>query len=379
MSHDRVTLFVCGDVMTGRGVDQILAHPSEPRLQEPDVRDAREYVWLAEQANGRIEQPAPFAYVWGEALAELERRAPDARIVNLETSITRNANPWRGKDVHYRMHPANVACLTSARVDVCVLGNNHVLDYGRAGLVETLEVLADAGIAVAGAGRTLDEARAPAVLPLPGGRRLLVFALAAGSSGVPEAWAATPTEPGVALLGDLSDAAARRVVHHIRALRGPGDLVVASIHWGGNWGWHVTADQVRFAHQLVDGGVDLIHGHSSHHPRPIERYQGRLILYGCGDFIDDYEGIVGDDEYRDDLRLMYFVTLNATTGALEALSMVPLQSRRLTLQRASAADGQWLRDTIERISQPFGAHVEPGAGGIDLRAPPFGHAGPDAK
>ena len=95
--------------------------------------DAREYVWLAEQASGPIPEPASFAYVWGEALAELKRRAPDVRVVNLETSITRNANPWRGKDVHYRMHPANLACLSDARIDVCAVANNHMLDYGRAG------------------------------------------------------------------------------------------------------------------------------------------------------------------------------------------------------------------------------------------------------
>ena len=73
---------------------------------------------------------------------------------------------------------------------------------------------------------------------------------------------------------------------------------------------------MRFAHWLVDGGVDIVHGHSSHHPRPIEVYRDRLILYGCGDFIDDYEGIEGYEQYRDDLVLMYFATLSPATGEL---------------------------------------------------------------
>jgi poly-gamma-glutamate capsule biosynthesis protein CapA/YwtB (metallophosphatase superfamily) len=55
----------------------------------------------------------------------------------------------------------------------------------------------------------------------------------------------------------------------------------------------VDEDQVRFARRLIDGGVDVIHGHSSHDLRPVEVYRGRLILYGCGDCIDDYEGISG--------------------------------------------------------------------------------------
>jgi CBS domain-containing protein len=122
----------------------------------------------------------------------------------------------------------------------------------------------------------------------------------------------------------------------------------------------VREDEIRFAHRLVDGGVDVVHGHSSHHPRPIELYEGRLILYGCGDFIDDYEGITGYEEYRNDLRLMYLATIDATTGALSALRLVPLQARRLQLQRSAAADRQWLLETLGRISRPFGTRLELG-------------------
>src|SRR5689334_3911408 len=129
-----VTLFVCGDVMTGRGVDQILAHPCPPEIHESYVRDARDYVDLAEEANGPIARPVAAAYIWGDALQELEHVAPDARIINLETSVTTSEDFWRGKGIHYRMHPQNVTCLVAAGVDVCVLANNHVLDYGRAGL-----------------------------------------------------------------------------------------------------------------------------------------------------------------------------------------------------------------------------------------------------
>lgn len=360
MTKPGTKLFLCGDVMTGRGIDQILPHPSEPAIFEPHLRDAREYVWLAEQANGQVAQPAAFDYAWGEALAVLERFAPDARIINLETSITRNPNPWRKKDIHYRMNPANVACLSAARVDVCALANNHLLDFGRAGLLETLDVLRAAGISATGAGRTRDEAWQPATIDLASGGRLVVIACGSTSSGVPSEWEATPTHPGVALLSDLSDASADEVVERVQAARRPGDLVVVSLHWGPNWGWSVRDDEIRFAHRLVDRGVDLVHGHSSHHPRPIELYEGRLILYGCGDFIDDYEGITGYEEYRDDLRLMYLLTVDDATGMLSELRLVPLQSRRLQLQRSSAADRDWLRATLERISRPFGTRFETG-------------------
>ena len=132
------TLFLCGDVMTGRGVDQILAYSCPPGIQEPYVKDARDYIALAEEANGPISRPVPPTYIWGDARAELERVAPDARIINLETSVTTSNEFWPGKGIHYRMHPRNIDCLTAARPDVCVLANNHVLDYSRSGLEETI-------------------------------------------------------------------------------------------------------------------------------------------------------------------------------------------------------------------------------------------------
>src|SRR6266516_2677472 len=120
--------------MTGRGVDQILPCPSAPEIFEPCVRDARDYVALAGLASGPIPRALAPGYIWGDALEELARAAPDARIINLETSVTSSDEYWPDKGVNYRMHPDNIACLTVARIDVCVLANNHVLDYGYGGL-----------------------------------------------------------------------------------------------------------------------------------------------------------------------------------------------------------------------------------------------------
>jgi poly-gamma-glutamate synthesis protein (capsule biosynthesis protein) len=363
-----VTVLLTGDVMTGRGVDQILAHPSEPVLREPSVRDARTYVELAEARSGPIPRPVDDAYVWGDALEALERIPADARLVNLETSITRSGAFWPGKGVHYRMNPANIGCLTSARIDVCVLANNHVLDFGRAGLLETLATLQKAGVRTAGAGRTLEAARRPATVGRADGGRVLIVAFGAESSGIPPDWAATADRPGVDLLPDLSDATADAIGRRVAQLRQPRDVTVASVHWGGNWGYDVPAAQVRFARRLVDAGLDIVHGHSSHHPRPIEVYRRRLILYGCGDFIDDYEGIAGYEAYRDDLVLMYFASLTPA-GELERVRMVPLQHRRLRLTGASAADTGWLRDTLQRVSGEFGTCVGLEADGTLLVEP----------
>jgi poly-gamma-glutamate synthesis protein (capsule biosynthesis protein) len=267
------------------------------------------------------------------------------------------------------MHPENAACLAAAGVDVCVLANNHVLDFGRSGLVETLRLLQYLDIGVAGAGESLEEARKPAVRPLPGGGRLIVTACGHESSGIPEDWAATAGEAGVDRVPDLGPATAAAVAGRATAGRQAGDVCLVSIHWGDNWGYDVTPDQVAFAHQLVDAGVDIVHGHSSHHVRPIEIYRGRLILYGCGDFIDDYEGITGHESFRSDLSLMFFPSVDAATGRLASLAITPMQVRQLCLHRASPEDGRWLRDTLNRINARFGVQADlDSAGTLQLAA-----------
>ena len=123
-----VSLVLCGDVMTGRGIDQVLPHPSDPRLYESVLTSAIGYVRLAEAANGPIRLPVPIAYVCGDALDAVDKRRPDVWIVNLETAVTRADDPWP-KAINYRMNPDNLPCLTAAGIDCCVLANNHVLDW----------------------------------------------------------------------------------------------------------------------------------------------------------------------------------------------------------------------------------------------------------
>jgi poly-gamma-glutamate synthesis protein (capsule biosynthesis protein) len=356
MDDGAIRLFFAGDVMTGRGVDQILTRPSAPELHEPFVTDAREYVRLAEQMSGPVPHRVPSDYIWGDALAEWERLVPAARVVNLETSITRS-DDYERKGINYRMHPDNVGCLRAARLDICILANNHVLDYGPKGLVETLETLRRADIRAVGAGLNRDEATRPVVHALPGGQHLIVGACAHESSGVPDQWAALTEQPGVNLLADLSEDTAADVAAHVARHKLPGDVGVLSIHWGGNWGYDVPRQHINFAHRLVERGIDIVYGHSSHHVRPIEIYRDRLILYGCGDFIDDYEGISGYEQYRDDLALMYFPSLSPQTGQLLALEMTPLQIRHMRLNRASPADTRWLCTRVNEISRAFGTVV----------------------
>ena len=344
--------------MLGRGVDQILPTPSKPQLFEPVVRSALEYVRLAEKHHGTIPRPVTFEYVWGDALSELESVRPAARIINLETSVTTSGDARPDKQIHYRMHPANSPCLKVAGIDCCVLANNHVLDWGRSGLDETLAALHSAGIQTAGAGLGEKEAASAAVITASAGTRILVYGFAVPSSGVPRKWRADRRRSGVNLLEHLSVGVAGDIGRRISLDRRSGDIVIASLHWGGNWGYEVSKSEREFAHRLIDtAGVDVVQGHSSHHVKGIEVYQRKLILYGCGDLLNDYEGIGGYEDFRGDLALMYFPTLEADTGDLLGLGMVPTQTRRLRINRASPDDVRWLAERMDRECIRFGSRV----------------------
>lgn len=346
-----VSLCLCGDVMTGRGIDQILPYPGDADLHERYVGSSRHYVDLAQARNGAIPMPVDFTYVWGDALEHMRRS--HVRIINLETSITTSAVAWP-KGIHYRMNPANAGCVSRAQIDCCALANNHVMDYGLVGLHETLDTLRREGIACAGAGRDETLATSPVVCEIPGKGRVIVLSFGSPTSGIPAEWAAAADRAGVNWLAGLNPENARRIAERIHAVKRTGDIVVFSIHWDVNFGYDIPQDEVQFAHALIDlAGVDVVHGHSSHHVKAIEIYRRKLILYGCGDFLNDYEGIPGYEEFRDDLVLLYVPVVNASTGSLERFSMRPFQIKRFRLRNAQDEDARWLCDVLNRESAPF--------------------------
>jgi poly-gamma-glutamate capsule biosynthesis protein CapA/YwtB (metallophosphatase superfamily) len=214
---------------------------------------------------------------WGLIHINAASSASVIQSVASRSERARAASMPRG--INYKMNPENVACLTAAEVDYCVLANNHVLDFATTGLCETLEVLEQVGIRSAGAGRNTTEAQGPVVIETTNAGRVLVFAFGCGSSGIPPDWAASRDRPGVNLLGDLSDRTVAAIAEFSRAARREGDILVASIHWGGNWSYEIGPHQVRFSHGLIDvAGFSVVHGHSSHHPKAIEVYRDRPIF-----------------------------------------------------------------------------------------------------
>lgn len=205
---------------------------------------------------------------------------------------------------------------------------------------------------------------------------MLLYAFGSCTAGIPEFWSATVSSPGIAYLKDLSEETIHTITDEIGRVHQPNgkhspsalsvklfsmlvsiDIVVLSIHYGANWGHDIQQSLRDFSHQLIDrANISVIQCHSSHHFKGVEIYNKRLILYGCGDFVNDYEGIRGYEAYRDDLVLMYFVTLDPSNQQVCSFTVTPLQLRHFQLQRPSIIDIEWIRNTLERYS--FNVKVE---------------------
>ena len=366
-ARPETTLFLCGDVMTGQGIDPLRPSDSGQRSAR-SMASALDYVHEAEfrtsvrVAGEPLPRPVCFDYPWGDALALLRREQPDLRLVNLEATITARGSP-AVMPVHVRMPPQHLPALAALGVDGVVLANHHALDWGRDGLDDTLECLRQAGIAGIGAGRDRAEAEQEGQWMLPGKARVRLFAFAHPSSGLSPQWAAGEGRPGINWLQALDERAVVSVAGRTREGRREGDLVVVSLHWGNHWGYEVSAEQRRFAHALIDeAGVDLVWGHASRHPRPIEVYRGRLILYGVGSFLKDAAGATGHEALRPELAALYLPRL-AADGTLAGLRLWPLRVHLFRLKRACASDSHWLATALGRACGDHGSALIPQADG----------------
>lgn len=346
-----ISLALGGDVMTGRGVDQCLTYSVKPLLQEPWVRKATEYVYLAERKSGKIIRPLSYQKVWGQLLLDLKEFTPDLFLANLETSVTTSPTFFPGKEVHYRMHPKNVELLTLLQPCIFALANNHLGDFGKQGILETLKVLDENRILSAGAGRNFEEASRPAVFDLKEKGRLLFFSAGLSSSGIPNEWRANEKEPGVFLLQEPLEQNLNLIEKLIVKWKKKNDLILWSFHWGSNWGYEILEEHQQLARKLIElGFADLIHGHSSHHAKSFEVYQKKLILFGCGDLISDYEGITGYETYRPELKVLFCPNLSPISGELDSLKLCYYKVKGLEILQANQEERQWLEARVRTPS-----------------------------
>ncbi len=313
-----IQLALTGDVMLGRVVDSVL------RERGP-------------------------AYPWGDTMPHL--RAADLAVVNLECVISRSGRPWSRwpKVFHFHAGPHAMQALQLAGVDAVALANNHVLDHEEPALLEMLARLRRAGIAYAGAGSNLEEARRPAFIEARG-LRIGIVAFTDNEPG----WAAGPATSGTNWLEvSLDDAALEVVRQSIAAARqGGADLVLFSNHWGPNMVERPSALFRQFAHEVIDAGADIYYGHSSHIFQGIELYRSRPILYDAGDFVDDY---AVDPDLRNDRGLLFLVRLERQ-GA-RRIELLPTMIGDCQVNLADDYDRKVIGDRIAALSMEFGTVV----------------------
>lgn len=261
-------------------------------------------VMLGRLVNRAIKERPP-EVVWGDTLHFFT--SADASVCNLECVISDRGEEWgpEKKAFHFRTDPKNIEALKKARITAVTLANNHSLDFGPVALVDTLGALDSSGIKRAGAGRDLSEASSAAYFRAGG----VEFALISFTDNEPS-WEAKDETPGIHFVPvDLEDPRARSLFNAIREAKKRADIVIASPHWGPNWGYRPPETHVPFARAMIDAGADIVFGHSCHVFQGVELYKGRPIIYSAGDFIDDYA--VNDVERNDES----FVFIVETDGA----------------------------------------------------------------
>lgn len=260
------------------------------------------------------------------AFRELDDAMRDADVIafNLETTITVSDDIWLGKNFNFKLDPSHAAsALGSIPGDPSVprvlsLANNHIKDFGDAGLVETLEVLDANGMYRVGAGADIDEARAPLVLTTEDGVTI-GFISASSVCSCGGSWSATADAPGMFQF-DSDDPS--ELVAAARELRPQVDWLVLMLHWGENWTTEWPVPWMReLAIELSQAGVDVILGTSAHHILPVERQGLTVVLNGTADFIDDYAN--PHEGFRNDLSILARVGL--VPGRQPELEIVPLR------------------------------------------------------
>lgn len=281
---------------------------------------------LGGDVSAALAQHGP-AWLLGDCLDHLQRA--DAVIANLESPITSNAAPWRRtfKFYHFKAEPSAVKLLQAGNVRAVCLANNHMLDYGKRGLTDTLTALEGAGIAGVGAGRDLAEARAGRILNVAG----MKVGLVAATDGMPE-FTASEGAAGTHVL-DFRAGNTEWIARAVSDLRRAGAvLIVLSIHWGPNLRRSPSTRFRAFARDAIDVGVDVIHGHSAHVAHGVERHGAGIVLYDTGNFIDDYWKI----PFRRTTSSFIWL-LDVRPGARLGLTLVPVLTKPLPLRLAGGA------------------------------------------
>jgi poly-gamma-glutamate capsule biosynthesis protein CapA/YwtB (metallophosphatase superfamily) len=257
----------------------------------------------------------------------------DVFMVNLENPVT-----YRGqkveKEFNFKMNPKYLQVLESARINVVTLANNHILDYGPDGLLDTIRYLDSLGIRHVGAGQNLEEARKPVVSEIKGFRIGFLGYFGEG------AFAAGVSRAGVA---PRFEALIRSDIQRLRQIE-KAAYVVVNFHWGEEKALYPEQWQISLAHRAVDAGADLVVGHHPHVLEGIEKYKNAVIAYSLGNFL-----FGGNSRHTYDTAVLK-VELGRN---LRTISLVPIHVEEWQPRVCSGAEGGRVVSSVQKLSERF--------------------------
>lgn len=250
----------------GSGTDQ----PAEPTVKLSFVGDV---MMSGNVEKTLLEKGFDYPYLHVKTLFSTD----DLTIANLETPVTVRGTPPANKQFVYKSSPKAIPAMKAAGIDAVNLANNHSMDQGVEGLLDTFAALDENDIPYVGAGKDAARAYAPVYLEKNGIR----IALLGFSRVVPEvSWYAGKNKPGIAASYDPALA-----VKAIQEAKGKADLVIVVAHWGEEKVDTPVDHQQTLAKAYIDAGADLIVGGHPHVLQGFERYQDKWIAYSLGNFI----------------------------------------------------------------------------------------------
>ncbi len=203
--------------------------------------------------------------------------AADVMCVNNEFTFSTRGEPMKGKAYTFRANPERVALLQEMGVDLALLANNHVFDYGKEAMLDTFDTLEGAGINYFGAGKNLDEAMEPCYMEIDG--ITIAFVAASRAEKNKMTPQATETEPGILRCYDTE-----LFIEVIKEADANADIVLACVHWGTEYSTVLEEVQLTTGKLYLDAGADAIIGSHSHCLQGMEFYEGKPIIYSLGNF-----------------------------------------------------------------------------------------------
>lgn len=301
-------------------------------------------VMIGRLVNEYLRTTDKHSSIWGNTIKTL--KSADLLFINLECALTKSTTQGT-KDspvFFFRSEPEHVKALVDAGVDYCALANNHTLDYGVDGLLETITVLKRVGIPHSGAGENAVEARKPADLKIDG-LKFKVFSITDNEPG----WEAGKSKPGTFYLPiDLLDSRVRKLIIDIRRVKNKGYFVIVSAHWGPNMVRVPSKIHCKFARSIINAGCDIFHGHSSHVFQGVEVYKEKVIFYDCGGMIDDY---AVDPLLRNDESFIFEVYLDK--GKFKRVVLKPILIKNLKVNIVEGRKAKSICSKMIKLCEEF--------------------------